>query len=70
MRVLASGGWGGGRFITGSLTVRVLASWGGWGLSIGELKPGEMASQRLGKKAGTRAVSKGHVLSLSFLPIN
>lgn len=69
MRVLASGGWGGGRFITGSLTVRVLASWG-WGLSIGELKPGETASQRLGKKAGARAVSKGHVLSQSFLPIN
>lgn len=42
----------------------------GGGLSIGELKPGETASQRLGKKAGARAVSKGHVLSLSFLPIN
>lgn len=28
VRVLASGGWE-GRFITGSLTVRVLASWGG-----------------------------------------
>lgn len=45
--------------------------WGrGGGSSMGELKPEETASQRLGEKAGSRAVSKGHVLSLSFLPIN
>lgn len=70
VRVLASGGWE-GRFITESLTVRVLASGGrGGGSSMGELKPGETACQRLGEKAGSRAVSKGHVLSLSFLPIN
>lgn len=41
-----------------------------WGSSMGELKPGQTASQKLGEKAGIRAVSKGHVLSLSLLPIN